>query len=74
VLKIFPGFEISDFLIYTFFFVCKAFVSNKLESLSFVPPNQTPVPGCCHSSCVLIIHVCLCVCASACACENVEVK
>jgi len=51
--------------------VCKAFVAN--NSLSSAPLNQTvaPVPGCRHSSCVLIIHVCLCVCASVCACENV---
>jgi len=37
-------------------------------------PGQAPVPGCHHSSCVLIIHVCLCVRASICACENVQVK
>jgi len=51
------------------FLVCKAFVSNK--NLSPAPLNQAPVPGCRHSSCVLIVHVCLCVCASVCACENV---
>ena len=51
------------------FFVCKVFVSNK--SLSSAPLNQAPVPGCPHSSCVLIVHVCLRVCASVCACENV---
>jgi len=33
--------------------------------------DQAPVPGCHHSSCVLIIHVCLCVRASMCVCENV---
>jgi len=40
--------------------------------LSSAPPNsiQAPVPGCRHSSCLLIIHVCLCLCASTCACEN----
>jgi len=34
------------------------------KSLSSAPPNQAPVPGCRHSSCVLIMHVCLSVCAS----------
>ena len=52
-----------------FLWVCKAFDTNK--SLSSAPLKQAPVPGCCHSSCVLIVHVCLCVCASVCACENV---
>jgi len=52
--------------------LCKAFVSN--NSLSSTAPNQAPVPGCCHSSCVLIIHVCLCVCASVCARENVQIE
>ena len=64
-------FEISVLL--TIFFACvQAFVSNKY--LSSATPNQAPVPGCRHSSCVLIIHVCFCVCASVCACENVYVK
>ena len=38
---------------------------------SSASPDQAPVPGCRHSSCVLIIHVCLCVRASVCACEFV---
>ena len=70
MLKFFFGIEILGLL--TFFFVCKAFVSNK--SLSSTPPNQVPVPGCRYSSCVLIMHVCLCVCASICACEKVQVN
>jgi len=47
-----------------FFFLCVCVC--KAASL-----NQAPVPGCLHSSCVLIVHVCLCVCASVCACQNV---
>ena len=58
--------------IFSFLRVCNVFVSNK--SLSSAPLNQTPVPGCRHSSCVLIVHVCVCACASVCACENVYVK
>jgi len=38
---------------------------------SSASPDQAPVPGCRHASCVLIIHVCLCVRASICACENI---
>ena len=41
--------------------VCKAFVLNK--SLSSASLNQAPVPGYRHSSCVLIIHMCVCLCA-----------
>jgi len=51
----------SDFF---FFGVCK--VSNN----SSAPLKQAPVPGRRHSSCVLIVHVCLCVCASVCARGN----
>jgi len=54
-----------------FVYVCKV---SLYQSLSSVALNQAPVPGCRHSSCVLIVHVCLCVCASVCACENVLVK
>jgi len=43
------------------FFLC---VQGLEQSLSSTPLNQAPVPGCRHSSCVLIVHVCLCVCAS----------
>jgi len=58
--------NISFFL--TFFFVC---VQGLQQSLSSAPLNQAPVPGCRHSSSVLIVHVCLCVCTSVCAYENV---
>ena len=57
------------FLIY-FFLVCVC-VQGLSQSLSSASLNQAPVSGCLHSSCVLIVHVCLCVCASVCACENV---
>ena len=50
------------------FFFARPF-SYKIPSSA--SPDQAPVPGCRHSSCVLIIHVCLCVRASICACENV---
>ena len=71
--KICFGFEISGFPGRQFLFlVYKAFASKK--TLSSAPPNQAPVPGCRHSSCVLIIHVCLCVCASVYACENALVS
>ena len=46
-------------------------VQGLCQSLSSAPLNQAPVPVCHHSSCLLIVHVCLCVCASVCACENV---
>jgi len=57
-------------------FFCLFFfwVQGLLQSLSTAHINQAPVPGCRHSSCVLIVHVCLCVCASVCSCENVWVK
>ena len=63
--------DFADILFSSFFFflVCKALVSNKRPSS--VPHKQAPVPGCCHSSCVLIIHDCFFVCAFACAYENV---
>ena len=57
----------AEIYIYIFFFARP--VSYKTPSSA--SPNQAPVPGCRHSSCVLIIHVCLCVRASICACENV---
>jgi len=38
------------------------------------PSNQAPVPSSRHSSCALIIHVCLCVCAYICACVTVQRK
>jgi len=64
------GFPDISFSFFSFSLcVCKAFVSKK--SFSSARLNQAPVPGCRHSSCVLIIHVCLRVCASVCACENV---
>ena len=66
------GFFLTFFSV---FFLCMCKVSNKaflLCARSLTKPlNQAPVPGCRHSSCVLIVHVCLCVCASVCACENV---
>jgi len=49
-----------------FLCVCKALVSNK--SLFPASLNQATVSGCRHSSCVLIIHVCLCMWASVRAC------
>ena len=53
------------------FFVWCLCVQGLSQSLSSASLNQAPVPGCLHSCCVLIVHVCLCVCASVCACENV---
>ena len=53
--------------IYIYFF----FRPVSYKPPSSASPDQAPVPGCRHSSCVLIIHVCLCVRASMCACENV---
>jgi len=47
------------------FFVCKVFVSKSLDSTHL---NQSPVPGCSHSSCVLFIDMYLCVCTSVRAC------
>ena len=58
--------NIGGFL--TFCFLCVQGLQRTFVSASL---NQVPVPGCQHSSCVLIVHVCLCVCASVCACENV---
>ena len=60
-----------NFLLF-FLFVCKTFVSN--QSLSSASLNQAPVPGCRHSSCVLIVHMCFCVCGSVRECENIQVK
>ena len=66
--RIFFRFQISLCWIFLFLLIvlcaCKAFVSNK--SLASAPPNQAPVSGCRHSSCLLIIHVCLCVCLCMC--------
>ena len=45
--------------------------ARSLTKPSSAPLNKAPVSGCRHSSCVLILHVCLCVCASVCAYENV---
>ena len=64
--RIFFRFEIS--VCWIFFFFARP-VSYKTPSSA--PPDQAPVPGCRHSFCVLIIHVCLCVRAYICACENV---
>jgi len=36
--------------------------NSTLKRPSSAPPGQAAVPGCGHSSRVLIIHVCLCVC------------
>jgi len=67
--------EYQFFLTFFFWRVCK--ISNKdlkfkkKQRLSSAHLKQAPVPGCRHSSCMLIVHVCLCVCACVCACENV---
>jgi len=48
-------------------FACVCFVSN--QSLSSAPPDQAPVPGCRHSSCVIISdHTCVLVCLCLCMC------
>jgi len=43
-----------------------------LRKSFFCPPNQALEPSRHHSSCVLIIHLCLCVYASICTWENMN--
>jgi len=63
------SFRFVNISFFEHFFLCVC--ARSLTGLSSAPLNQAPVPDCRHSSCVLIVHVCLCVCASVCACENV---